>query len=78
MTNYPAWKPERFANLHNHCTVVDDQRVYDLELAIQRQLLDGNALRKTRPRWAVDYAGGMVRLALVRSNTLITLPLTWF
>ena len=45
--------------------MVDDQRIHDLELAVQRQLLDGKALKKTRPRWTVDYAGGMGHWALV-------------
>src|SRR6266851_1350619 len=30
-------------------TMVDDQRIHNLELAVQRQLLDGKALKKTRP-----------------------------
>jgi len=37
--------------------VVDHQRIHDLELAVQRQLLDGKALKMMR---TVDYAGGMV------------------
>jgi polyadenylation factor subunit 2 len=37
--------------------VVNDRRIHDLELAAQRQLLDGKALKKTRPRRTVDYAG---------------------
>ncbi|KAF8481418.1 WD40-repeat-containing domain protein [Gautieria morchelliformis] len=35
-------------------------------MAAQRQLMDGKALKKTRPRRTVDYAGGMGRWALVR------------
>jgi len=60
--------------------VIDDQRIHDLELAIQRQLLDGKALKKTRPRRTVDYAGGMGRWALVCSCLNFGypgLPLTW-
>ena len=45
--------------------IIDDQRVHDLELAVQRQLLDGKALKKTRPRRTVDYAGAMGRWGLV-------------
>ena len=41
----------------------DDQRIHDLELAVQCQLLDGKALEKTRSRRIVDYAGGMGRWA---------------
>jgi hypothetical protein len=44
---------------------VNDQRIHDLELAVQRQLLDGKALKKTCPRRTADYAGGMGRWALV-------------
>ena len=63
-TNSLAWEPQ----LHRQPPqppVVDDQRIHDLELAVQRQLLDGKALKKTRPRRTVDYAGGMGRWALV-------------
>lgn len=63
-TNYPAWEPQRHLQLPQP-PVVDDQRIQDLELAVQRQLLDGKALKKTRPRRTVDYAGGMGRWALV-------------
>ncbi|KAI9508815.1 WD40-repeat-containing domain protein, partial [Russula earlei] len=64
-TNYPAWQPRRYLQPPQP-PVVDDQRVHDLELAVQRQLLDGKALKKTRPRRTVDYAGGMGRWALLR------------
>ena len=74
-TNYAEWKPQRF--LHPpQPPIVDDQRIHDLELAVQRQLLDGKALKKTRPRRTVDYAGGMGRWALVRLYEPIPLPLT--
>jgi polyadenylation factor subunit 2 len=63
-TNYPKWKPQRYLHPPQQ-PVVDDQRIHDLELAVQRQLLDGKALKKTRPRQTVDYAGGMGRWALV-------------
>ena len=45
--------------------VIDDQRIQDLELAVQRQVLDGKCLKKTRPRRTVDYAEGMGRWSLV-------------
>jgi hypothetical protein len=64
-TSYPEWKPQRYLQPPQP-PVVDDQRIHDLELAVQRQLLDGKALKKTRPRRTVDYAGGMGRWALVR------------
>jgi len=63
-TKYPEWKPQRYLQTPQP-PVVDDQRIHDLELAVQRQLLDGKALKKTRPRRTVDYAGGMGRWALV-------------
>ena len=61
---YPEWTPQRHLQPPQP-PVVDDQRILDLELAVQRQLLDGKALKKTRPRRTVDYAGGMGRWALV-------------
>ncbi|KAI9451621.1 WD40-repeat-containing domain protein [Lactarius psammicola] len=64
-TSYPEWKPQRYLQPPQP-PVVDDQRIQDLELAVQRQLLDGKALKKTRPRRTVDYAGGMGRWALFR------------
>ncbi|KAI0255321.1 WD40-repeat-containing domain protein [Lactifluus subvellereus] len=64
-TSYPEWKPQRYLQPPQP-PVVDDQRIHDLELAVQRQLLDGKALKKTRPRRTVDYAGGMGRWALFR------------
>jgi hypothetical protein len=62
--NYPEWEPRRHLQ-PPQAPVIDDQRIQDLELAVQRQLLDGKALKKTRPRRTVDYAGGMGRWALV-------------
>lgn len=63
-TSSSAWEPKK--HLHPpQPPVVDDQRIHDLELAVQRQLLDGKALKKTRPRRTVDYAGAMGRWALV-------------
>jgi hypothetical protein len=62
---YPEWEPQRYLQ-PPQAPVLDDQRIQDLELAVQRQLLDGKALKKTRPRRTVDYAGGMGRWALVR------------
>ena len=67
--SYPEWKPQRYLQPPQP-PVVDDQRIQDLELAVQRQLLDGKALKKTRPRRTVDYAGGMGRWALVRYISL--------
>ena len=69
-TNFHEWEPRRYLQPPQP-PIVDDQRIQDLELAVQRQLLDGKALKKTRPRRTVDYAGGMGRWALV---CYITLP----
>ena len=44
---------------------VDNDKIRELELAAQRQLLDGKALKKTRPRRTVDYTGGVGKFALV-------------
>ena len=63
-TSSHEWTPQRYLQPPQP-PIVDDQRVQDLELAVQRQLLDGKALKKTRPRRTVDYAGGMGRWALV-------------
>ena len=35
---------------------VDDQHIHSLDIAVQRQLFDGKALKKTPPG-SVDYAG---------------------
>ncbi len=35
---------------------VDDHHIHDLEIAVQCQLIDGKALKKTPPR-SVDYVG---------------------
>jgi hypothetical protein len=63
-TSSSAWEPKRHLQPPQP-PVLDDQRIHDLELAVQRQLLDGKALKKTRPRRTVDYAGAMGRWALV-------------
>ena len=63
-TSSHEWEPRRYLQPPQP-PIIDDQRIQDLELAVQRQLLDGKALKKTRPRRTVDYAGGMGRWALV-------------
>jgi hypothetical protein len=59
----------------------DDQRIHCLELAVESQLLDGKAMKKTRPRRIIDYAGGMICWALVYSylnlaTSTLEFPLT--
>lgn len=44
---------------------VDDARMMEQEMAVARQLADGKAVKKTRPRRTVDYNGGMGRWNLV-------------
>ena len=61
---------------------VDDRHINDLEIAVQRQLFDGKALKKTPPR-SVDYAGWngplsvTVGLSTLRSHDPELDSLTW-
>jgi polyadenylation factor subunit 2 len=43
----------------------DEARMHDMEMAVARQLMDGKALKKIRPRRTVDYLGSMGKWALV-------------
>ncbi|KAF9228810.1 WD40 repeat-like protein [Gyrodon lividus] len=47
---------------------VDDAKVLEQELAAARQLADGKAVKKTRPRRTVDFNGGMGRWTLLRKH----------
>ncbi|KIK91982.1 hypothetical protein PAXRUDRAFT_830393 [Paxillus rubicundulus Ve08.2h10] len=47
---------------------IDDAKVMEQELAAARQLADGKAVKKTRPRRTVDFNGGMGRWALLRKH----------
>ncbi|KAH7928169.1 WD40 repeat-like protein [Leucogyrophana mollusca] len=47
---------------------MDDARVMEQEIAAARQMADGKAVKKTRPRRTVDYNGGMGRWALLRKH----------
>lgn len=58
------WTPTRYLE-DPQPPPVDQDKMKELELAAQRQLLDGKALKKTRPRRTVDYSGGLGRWALV-------------
>ncbi|KAF8528197.1 WD40-repeat-containing domain protein [Hysterangium stoloniferum] len=60
-----SWQPKKYLQPPNP-PPVDEGQVRDQEAAAQKQLLDGKALKKTRPRRTVDYAGGMGRWALMR------------
>ena len=65
-----SWQPKQHL-LPPNAPPVDEGQVRDQEMAAQRQLMDGKALKKTRPRRTVDYAGGMGRWALVRSALIV-------
>lgn len=60
-----SWEPTKYLQPPQP-PPIDETHAKELEVAAQRQLLDGKALKKTRPRRTVDYAGGMGRWALVR------------
>ncbi|KAF9009515.1 WD40-repeat-containing domain protein [Cyathus striatus] len=59
------WKPKKYLT-EPQPPPQDDQKLQEIELANQRQLLDGKLIKKTRPRRTVDYNGGMGRWALLR------------
>ncbi|KIK19561.1 hypothetical protein PISMIDRAFT_623653 [Pisolithus microcarpus 441] len=61
------WSPKRYLS-GPQPPPVDDARVLEQEMATARQLADGKAVKKTRPRRTVDYNGGMGRLALLRKH----------
>lgn len=47
---------------------MDDARVLEQEMAAARQLQDGKAVKKTRPRRTVDFNAGMGRWNLLRKH----------
>ena len=61
------WTPKRYLT-GPQPPPVDDARVLEQELAAARQLADGKAVKKTRPRRTVDFNGGMGRWTLVRAR----------
>ncbi|KAI6123984.1 WD40-repeat-containing domain protein, partial [Pisolithus croceorrhizus] len=58
------WTPKKYLS-GPQPPPVDDARVLEQEMATARQLADGKAVKKTRPRRTVDYNGGMGRWALL-------------
>ncbi|KAA1477710.1 WD40 repeat-like protein [Dentipellis sp. KUC8613] len=62
---FQEWKPKRYLEPPRP-PPSDEGRQHELEMAVARQLLDGKALKKTRPRRTVDYGGGMGRWAQMR------------
>ncbi|KAF8431845.1 WD40-repeat-containing domain protein [Boletus edulis BED1] len=61
------WTPKRYLT-GPQPPPVDDAKVIEQELAAARQLADGKAVKKTRPRRTVDFNGGMGRWALLRKH----------
>ncbi|KAL5512021.1 PFS2 [Sanghuangporus vaninii] len=63
-TSLNEWKPTKYT-APPQPPPADEQR-NEIALAAARQLLDGKALKKTRPRRTVDYSGAMGRWILTR------------
>ncbi|KAN0075521.1 WD40-repeat-containing domain protein [Tylopilus felleus] len=63
------WTPKRYLT-GPQPPPVDDTKVVEQEMAAARQLADGKAVKKTRPRRTVDFNGGMGRWALLRKHRL--------
>lgn len=59
------WAPSKYLQAPQP-PPIDDAKLQDLEMAAARQMMDGKAMKKTRPRRTVDYGGPMGRWALVR------------
>ena len=60
------WKPSKYRQAPQP-PPTDDSK-HDLEMAAARQLIDGKAFKKVRPRRTVDYFAGVGRWTLVRSR----------
>ena len=58
------WKPSRYLQPPQP-PPTDDSKQHDLEMAAARQLIDGKAFKKVRPRRTVDYFAGVGRWTLV-------------
>jgi len=63
------WKPLRYQQAPQP-PPTDDSKQHDLEMAAARQLIDGKAFKKVRPRRTVDYFAGVGRWTLVSSCIL--------
>ena len=61
------WKPLRYQQAPQP-PPTDDSKQHDLEMAAARQLIDGKAFKKVRPRRTVDYFAGVGRWTLVSSR----------
>jgi polyadenylation factor subunit 2 len=60
------WKPSKYLQAPQP-PPTDDTKQHDLEMAAARQLIDGKAFKKVRPRRTVDYFAGVGRWTLVRA-----------
>ena len=58
------WKPSKYLQAPQ-APPRDDSKQHDLEMAAARQLIDGKAFKKVRPRRTVDYFAGVGRWTLV-------------
>ena len=58
------WKPSKYLQAPQP-PPRDDSKQHDLEMAAARQLIDGKAFKKVRPRRTVDYFAGVGRWTLV-------------
>ena len=61
------WKPSKHLQIPQP-PPTDDTKQHDLEMAAARQLIDGKAFKKVRPRRTVDYFAGVGRWTLVSSG----------
>lgn len=61
------WKPSKYLHAPQP-PPTDDSKQHDLEMAAARQLVDGKAFKKVRPRRTVDYFAGVGRWTLVSST----------
>jgi len=62
------WKPSKYLQAPQP-PPTDDSKQHDQEMAAARQLIDGKAFKKVRPRRTVDYFAGVGRWTLVGSRT---------
>lgn len=70
------WKPSRHLQAPQP-PPRDDSKQHDLEMAAARQLIDGKAFKKVRPRRTVDYFAGVGRWTLVSSFAISRLHVAW-
>lgn len=59
------WEPSKYRYAPQP-PPTDDSKQHDQEMAAARQLIDGKAFKKVRPRRTIDYFAGVGRWTLVR------------